>query len=452
MKKWVACLCALAMLLMSVGAMAEEEVKFSGDWAYTVLDDGTAQIRGYKGNSKKLTIPVRINGLKVTSMGETCFPGWRYEEYKEWMYVGVQQITIPEGVTSIDAAAFYGCESLESVTLPNSITSIGEEAFYNCSLLKKVNIPNRVTVIENFTFNSCESLQSITIPNRVTRIGDYAFGGCDLKKVTIPGSVKTIGDYAFDNNNELTEVTFSEGLEVIGAWAFNQDRLDYITIPESVTTIGEAAFRRNYFQYISIPNGTTVIGRNALADCDSEAVIDVSPDHPTLEWVDGVLFSKEDKRLIRHLSIGHSFIERKEIYHIPEGTLMIDEGALTGWSWVDEYGNPAYHLTVYIPSSVVFIDEWAFGSRKFDALLVVVVPGSYAEQFAIENNIPFEYAEEKVSAADDSWTCACGNVNNSNFCPNCGAGRPEAEPICAVCGYEPEGATPNFCPDCGTKF
>lgn len=56
---------------------------------------------------------------------------------------------------------------------------------------------------------------------------------------------------------------------------------------------------------------------------------------------------------------------------------------------------------------------------------------------------------------DGSWTCDCGSVNTGKFCPECGAGRPEAapaEPVCANCGYKPEGDAPKFCPECGTQF
>ena len=51
------------------------------------------------------------------------------------------------------------------------------------------------------------------------------------------------------------------------------------------------------------------------------------------------------------------------------------------------------------------------------------------------------------------WICSCGNVNNSNFCTECGTKRP-AVLKCSSCGWLPEPGEklPNFCPECGTRF
>ena len=57
---------------------------------------------------------------------------------------------------------------------------------------------------------------------------------------------------------------------------------------------------------------------------------------------------------------------------------------------------------------------------------------------------------------EDGWTCACGSVNKGKFCPECGAKKPTGIPQykCDKCGWEPEKGTnpPRFCPECGDKF
>ena len=54
------------------------------------------------------------------------------------------------------------------------------------------------------------------------------------------------------------------------------------------------------------------------------------------------------------------------------------------------------------------------------------------------------------------WTCACGSVHKGKFCSNCGAKKPAAAPLyrCDKCGWEPEDprSVPKFCPECGDRF
>ena len=58
--------------------------------------------------------------------------------------------------------------------------------------------------------------------------------------------------------------------------------------------------------------------------------------------------------------------------------------------------------------------------------------------------------------ADEGWTCTCGTVNKGKFCQNCGAKKPADAPLykCDKCGWEPEDPhnPPKFCPECGDVF
>ena len=53
-------------------------------------------------------------------------------------YSGFTNVTIPDGVTSIQESMFKGCSGFMSVTIPDSITNIGEYAFSYCSGLTNV--------------------------------------------------------------------------------------------------------------------------------------------------------------------------------------------------------------------------------------------------------------------------------------------------------------------------
>ena len=108
-----------------------------------------------------------------------------------------KEYTIPSGVTTIGALAFFECKNLTSVTIPASVTTIGGGAFEGCKNLTSVTIPEGVTTIYEEAF-AHSGLKSVTIPASVTTIGKGAFYRCyNLTNVTIPASVTTIGDWAF---------------------------------------------------------------------------------------------------------------------------------------------------------------------------------------------------------------------------------------------------------------
>lgn len=95
------------------------------------------------------------------------------------LIVGCQSTMIPNSVTSIGMAAFYG-SGVTNITIPSSVTSIGESSFSGCTSLKSVTIPNSVTAIGNTTFYHCTSLANVIIGNAVTAISENAFNQCEV--------------------------------------------------------------------------------------------------------------------------------------------------------------------------------------------------------------------------------------------------------------------------------
>jgi len=174
----------------------------------------------------------------TTSIGEYAFA-----------FNGLNSITIPASVTSIEGCAFFCCASLTSVEIPSSVTNIGGSAFYCCYGLAFITIPNSVTSIGGNAFYDCRSLISIEIPNGVTNIGDRVFGSCNsLTSIKIPNSVISIERWAFNGCTSLTS----------------------IEIPNSVTSIGEKAFAWCWsLTSIEIPSSVTSIGVQAFEECSS---------------------------------------------------------------------------------------------------------------------------------------------------------------------------------------
>ena len=86
---------------------------------------------------------------------------------------------IPEGVTDIGEAAFYGCPNLRQVSFPDSLRYIREEAFGD-SALEEVILPPGLELIGEKAFFSCASLRRAEVPGKDTLLCSDAFGCCDL--------------------------------------------------------------------------------------------------------------------------------------------------------------------------------------------------------------------------------------------------------------------------------
>lgn len=272
-----------------------------GQWKY-ILEGGGAMVLGYhEYPTGDLVIPGSMDGHAVTSVSAEAFL------YCERL----TGVVIPEGVTSIGNEAFAGCFGLTHVTIPDSVTRIGEKAFETCRRLTSVNIPEGVRTIEEGTFFA-GGLTSVMIPSSVTSIVSNPFVGCPLESIgvssrnpayeqiggvlfdkrdktlvsypsarkgayAIPEGVLRIGTDAFRYGADLTEITIPDSVTAIDAMAFNLCKsLTGVTIPGSVTSIGESAFSAcNSLTTLAILDGVTSIGDRAFCLCDNLTIVTI---------------------------------------------------------------------------------------------------------------------------------------------------------------------------------
>ena len=120
-KKILSVMLAVAMIFSLAATLCvtvSAETLTSGDFMYSVLDDGTIMIDKYNGSAVELDIPSTIAGKTVTVIGSGAF------SYCE----SLTSVTIPDSAKEIGRYAFQDCTSLTSVTIPNSVTEIGGHA------------------------------------------------------------------------------------------------------------------------------------------------------------------------------------------------------------------------------------------------------------------------------------------------------------------------------------
>ena len=211
------------------------------------------------------------------------------------LILGLNRAIIPVGTTIIGSDAFVNCTGINDIAVPEGVTTIEGGAFA-WSSLSNIVLPSTLTTIENDAFAGCYDLYSFTLPKSVVSYGDGSEGGL--------GALKDCGDLTSikveegntrydsrDNCNAIIETatnTLVSGCKntvipntvtIIGHQAFRGINLSDFEIPNGITTIGERAFWSSSLTSVKIPSSVTKIGELAFENCD--VLISVSVDIET---------------------------------------------------------------------------------------------------------------------------------------------------------------------------
>lgn len=125
----------------------------------------------------------------------------------------VNPVVMATKVTTIGAAAFYGCTKIENVEIGMSVTTIGEFAFYNCSAVADLTFKgtkeiNPLTIKFGAFYNNT-ALSQVTLPDNLYVLEACAFGSSGTTKLTtatinatgVNGELK-FADGAFGSNSK----------------------------------------------------------------------------------------------------------------------------------------------------------------------------------------------------------------------------------------------------------
>ncbi len=358
---------------LSLGTAEGSTGKSESDqgYTYTILEDNSACITKCS-NGGDVIIPESLGGHSVTAIGERAFD--RNQK--------ITSVTIPEGVITIDAYAFYWCGSLTVVTLPDSLQQIGPDAFGYCTALKTINLSKKHEFFElknGVLFNKPEKTlilypltkknTSYAVPNGTLHIAQEAFAGNEyIQSVSFPKSLLTIENNAFHSCYSMK-----------GA----------IKLPQSLQSVGEGAFALcDNCSSLSIPASLTEIGEKAFMGCKIKK-ISVDKGNQNYKVVDGVLFTADGKTLVYYPGA-----KKDKSYTVPEGTERLADGS---FYWIQDLeslvipegvtviGNYVVYVcyslsTVQVPSTLESIGDSSLEGQTED--YVVIVPtGSFAEKW-----------------------------------------------------------------------
>ena len=246
---------------------------------------GTLNETDFKYIRENLTA-LEVLDLSGTNM--TVFPN-RALAFYNGENTTLKEVILPEGLISIEEAAFANCTALEklnvpytvntlgrwilentkvtSFTIPQGVTEIPASCFYG-SAITTINIPPSVKTIGNWAFQNAK-LTEVVIPSSVTSIGKWAFG-CEngnpaLQSVIIEANITEIPECCFYLQTKLTSISLPEGITSIGDDAFNQCKITSLTLPASLKTIGARAFSNNGITQLTIPDKVETIENDAFA-------------------------------------------------------------------------------------------------------------------------------------------------------------------------------------------
>ena len=163
------------------------------------VDARTGYITKYNGSGGSLTLPEKVNNVKIKGIADAAFKG-----------TSITTVFIPACYEYIGNSAFQNCTSLTGVYFTNSSTSvtIGNYAFSGCVKLKNITLP-KCKVIGQCAFEYCSSLSTVTVPDGTLEVGNYCFFNCvSLKSIDMPDSIakEKIGKQIYEgcNRAELT--------------------------------------------------------------------------------------------------------------------------------------------------------------------------------------------------------------------------------------------------------
>lgn len=318
----------------------------------------------------------------IKTIPEFCFGGCR----------SLSQITICEGVESIEDAAFSGCPSLKKLFLPEGMKRFGEVDTLEYSLIDDLYVPSTLEEIVPFNIGLGSGYVNLHVPFDMKTIAEKYIE--NTKK-----SLEEHG-YYFDEPNEIFEYAVIDNLilEVldkskntlkvkgllnpyassdivipsftlikgkyyrivrIGTNAFyNITSLNSVKISDGISSIGAHTFSYcSSLKKVEFPASLTEIEGELFYDCNNLESIFVDFDNPKFLSVNGVLYTKDHKKIVAYPNA------KGKDYKIIEGTEYIENFAFK--SCVDLEN-------LRLPQSICVIGDNVF--YGCDKLKNVVIP------------------------------------------------------------------------------
>lgn len=351
----------------STGTAVYDMWKYNEQWSYAYdlqMINGKLSASNYKMQyfAPKFTTADLTN---VTTLGEGVFA----------KNDALSNVTLGEGLQSVPNYTFADCAGLEEITLPQTITSIGAQAFYGTQL-KQMDL------------------------SYVGVIGDAAFAMTDIEKVTLKESV-VIGENAFAYCATLDEIVNLEKAKQIGAYAFMGVAISELNL-SGVESVGDYAFALSNVQTVKFGEESKLqsLGENPFFACfiqdfSKEELVKYGPDEVVVETkkiatydvnqnvkvINGVLYQVVPNGL---KLVCYPMAKADKEYVVADGTVRISARAFVG----------ATLESVTLPISLKAIGDKAFYSCEKLAVVIFksykapILEEEYNQSYLTMENLP----------------------------------------------------------------
>ena len=209
--------------------------------------------------------------------GTTYYPNTTYPTaYYGSMYsdenTQIQDLVIPEGVTTIPIYMFKGHKRLHSIKFPSSLKYINESAFENSEIIFYLN--DGLVTIGDRAFYKCSGLpSSLKLPASMKSIGKNAFVGCSFDSVYIPKNITSIGSKAFGDCDIPEVVSLIENPFEITTDVFSTNTYYNATLYVPVGTKNKYKATKGWKQFYFIVEGTPSDIKNVTLDKETNIPI-----------------------------------------------------------------------------------------------------------------------------------------------------------------------------------
>ena len=363
------------VLNVAEGTYAEEFANNNGinftsrDFVYTPIQTGKL--------NDTISWEFYENGeLWITGAG--AMPNFTSHKDQPWYYTfgnQIKKIVIGKDITAIGNYAFCYAQNVTEIVFEEDswLKSIGVLSFFNLPKLKSVVLPNSVTSISAYAFGDCFALESLYMPQGVNSIYKTAF--TNSTKLVLDVAEGTYAEEFAQNNNVnytsrefVYAAIYSGKLTDTVSWKFYENGELWITGTGAMPNFTSHKDQPWYYTFgnqikkIIIGKDITAVGNYAF--CYAQNVTEVVFEEGSQLTGIGVL----------------------SFFNLPKVKSVVLPETITSIATY-AFGDCFALESLYVPAATSSIYKTAFNNST--KLVLNVAEGSFAEQFAVGNNINY---------------------------------------------------------------